>query len=115
MIYMYGPDNFIPNTRGCVYLGANKYSMHFLSVKSVCQLLGWIGTFSYLLAYFFLSINKINAKQFIYQFLNVIGAIGLTTNAIYYADLPNVVVNLVWGVIALSALVVIFWKQKKQN
>lgn len=89
--------------------------MHFLTIHSVYQLLGWIGTFAYLLAYFLLSINKINARQFIYQILNVVGAIGLTTNAIYYADLPNVVVNLAWGIIALSALGVIFWKQRKQN
>lgn len=89
--------------------------MHFLFINSGYQILGWIGTFAYLLAYFLLSINKINARQFIYQALNVVGAIGLTTNAIYYTDLPNVVVNLVWGIIALSALVVIFWKQKKQN
>jgi hypothetical protein len=89
--------------------------MHFLFINSGYQLLGWIGTFAYLLAYFLLSINKINARHFIYQILNVVGAIGLTTNAIYYADLPNVVVNLAWGIIALSALVVIFWKQKKRN
>ena len=89
--------------------------MHFLFINSGYQILGWVGTFAYLLAYFLLSINKINARQFFYQILNVVGAVGLTTHAIYYADLPNVVVNLVWGIIALSALVVIFWKQKKQN
>jgi hypothetical protein len=89
--------------------------MHFLFISSVYQLLGWVGTFAYLLAYFLLSINKINARQFIYQILNVVGATGLITNAIYNADLPNVVVNLVWGIIALLALVVLFLKQRKQS
>lgn len=78
-------------------------------------LLGWVGTFSYLLAYFLLSINKIKANQTIYHAMNIVGAVGLTANAIYYADLPNVVVNLVWGIIALTALIVLSRKKKKQN
>jgi hypothetical protein len=88
--------------------------MYLMSIGIIYQILGWMGTFAYLLAYLLLSINKINARQFIYHFLNIIGAIGLTSNAIYYADLPNVVVNTVWGIIALSALIAIFWRRKKQ-
>jgi hypothetical protein len=88
--------------------------MYSLSISNIYQILGWTGTFAYLLAYFLLSINKIDARQFIYHLLNIVGAIGLTSNAIYYADLPNVVVNIVWGIIALSALIVLFWKRKKQ-
>ncbi len=39
--------------------------------------LGWVGTLAYLLGYFLLSINKINARQMIYHMLNVVGALGL--------------------------------------
>lgn len=89
--------------------------MHLLLMSGVYPVLGWVGTLAYLLAYFLLSVNKINARQMIYHALNVIGAIGLTANALYYADLPNVVVNFVWGLIAVTALVVIARRRKKQN
>lgn len=89
--------------------------MYLLSLNGFYPLLGWVGTLAYLLSYFLLSINKINAQQLIYHALNVVGAIGLTANALHYADLPNVVVNTVWGLIAVSALVVISRKKRKQN
>ena len=69
--------------------------------------MGWLGTVSYLLAYFLLSINKLKASQPFYHFLNIIGAIGLTTNAIHYADFPNVVANVSWGLIAIFAIIAI--------
>lgn len=84
-------------------------------MNNLYPILGWIGTLAYLLAYFLLSINKINSNQLIYHTLNIIGAIGLTANALYYADLPNVVVNLVWGLIALTALIVLSRKRKKKQ
>lgn len=75
--------------------------------------LGWAGTFFYLLAYFLLSINKMTSNQRIYHLLNVIGAIGLTVNAFYYADFPNVVANVFWGIIAVAAVIAI--SKRKQN
>ncbi len=84
-------------------------------MNNLYPILGWIGTLAYLLAYFLLSINKINSNQLIYHTLNIVGAIGLTANALYYADLPNVVVNLVWGLIALTALIVLSRKRKKKQ
>lgn len=89
--------------------------MHFLWMNDIYPVLGWIGTFAYLLAYLLLSLNKINAQQLIYHALNVVGALGLTANALHYADLPNVVVNIVWGLIAISAMAVLSRKKKKQN
>lgn len=91
--------------------------MYLLSISNIYPVLGWIGTIAYLLAYFLLSINKITANQFIYHLLNVAGAAGLTANALYYSDLPNIVVNVIWGLIAISALAVLSRKKKlkKQN
>lgn len=84
-------------------------------MNNLYPILGWVGTLAYLLAYFLLSINKIKANQPVYHAMNIIGAVGLTINAIYYADLPNVVVNFVWGLIAVIALIVLLRKKKKQN
>ncbi|WP_198405683.1 CBU_0592 family membrane protein [Chitinophaga caeni] len=89
--------------------------MYLLMMNGIYPILGWVGTLAYLLAYFLLSINKISARQLIYHALNLVGAVGLTANALYYADLPNVVVNVVWGLIAISAYLVISRKRKKQN
>lgn len=89
--------------------------MYLFSINSIYPVLGWVGTFAYLLAYFLLSVNKINARQLSYHTLNVIGAIGLTVNSLYYTDLPNVVVNLVWGLIAVCALIVLYRNKKKKK
>jgi hypothetical protein len=84
-------------------------------MNNLYPILGYVGAFAYLLAYFLLSINKIKADQPIYHALNIVGAIGLTINAIYFADPPNVIVNLVWGLIAVTALIVLLRKRKKRN
>ena len=78
----------------------------FLS-KGLSTSLGWIGTFSYLLAYFLLSIKKLRSDEKLYHALNIIGAIGLTYNAIFLNDYPNVIVNIVWAIIALAAIFLI--------
>ncbi|WP_315821469.1 CBU_0592 family membrane protein [Paraflavitalea speifideaquila] len=89
--------------------------MFLFAINSIYPVLGWVGTLAYLLAYFLLSVGRINARQLSYHTLNVVGAIGLTVNALYYADLPNVVVNFVWGLIAICALFVIYRRRKKKQ
>jgi hypothetical protein len=75
------------------------------------HLLGWIGSFAYLLAYLLLSLNKLKADQRLYHVLNIVGAIGLTVNAISFQDYPNVIVNVFWGLIALMAILLIARKK----
>ena len=75
--------------------------------KGLSTCLGWIGTFSYLLAYFLISIKKLRSDEKIYHVLNIMGAIGLTYNAIFLNDYPNVIVNIVWAIIALAAIFLI--------
>ncbi len=87
--------------------------MLLFTAASLYPILGWIGTLSYLLAYFLLSIKKIKSTQALYHCMNIIGAIGLTVNALHYADIPNVVVNIAWGLIALGAIVFISKKKEK--
>jgi hypothetical protein len=73
---------------------------------------GWVGTISYLIAYLLLSINKLKSTQKIYHLLNIVGATGLTYNALVLNDYPNVIVNIVWATIALIAIVVIVRRKK---
>ncbi|WP_417443789.1 CBU_0592 family membrane protein [Joostella sp.] len=69
------------------------------------NVVGWIGALFFIIAYFLLSINKLSAKNKTYHFLNIIGAICLVINGIYLSDFPNVVVNLIWGIIAIYAII----------
>jgi hypothetical protein len=75
--------------------------------KGISISLGWIGSFSYLFAYLLLSLNKLKSDQKVYHVLNIVGAIGLTVNAIFFQDYPNVIVNVFWGMIALMAILLI--------
>ena len=69
------------------------------------EVFGWMGTVAYLLAYLLLTLGKMKASQLSYQLLNLLGAVGLTVYSGVLNDLPNLVVNLVWGIIASVALV----------
>jgi formate hydrogenlyase subunit 3/multisubunit Na+/H+ antiporter MnhD subunit len=84
----------------------------FLS-KGLSTFLGWVGTFLYLIAYLLLSLNKLKADQRLYHVLNIFGAIGLAYNAVSLNDYPNVIVNTVWAIIALFAILLI--GRRKQN
>ena len=74
--------------------------------------LGWIGTLSYLLAYFLLTTKKLQADRPLFHVLNIIGAVGLVFNALKLKDYPNLAANLVWGLIALIALIALSIKSK---
>lgn len=80
-------------------------------VHIIYPIVGWIGTIAYLLGYLLLSTNKLKSDQVSYHVLNIIGSIGLTANAVYYTDLPNIVVNVVWGMIAAGAIIVLLRKR----
>ena len=75
-------------------------------------LFGWIGIFFYLFAYLLLSLRKIKGEGLPYHIMNIIGAIGLTFNALHLKDYPNVVVNVVWIVIAVMAIYLSLIKRK---
>jgi purine-cytosine permease-like protein len=72
--------------------------------KEFSSLLGWLGSSAYLLAYLLLTLNKLKADQKLYHLLNIIGAVGLTLNALFFYDYPNVIVNIAWGLIAAAAI-----------
>lgn len=79
---------------------------------TVSSLVGWGGTLSYLIAYFLLSINKLKAGRPLYHVLNILGALGLTYNALRLNDYPNIIVNVAWALIAGWA---IFMIQARKN
>ena len=85
----------------------------FFHSKGVSSLLGWIGTLAYLIAYLLLSTGKLKADKKLYHVLNIMGAIGLTYNAVMLDDYPNVIVNIAWAAIACWAILLIL--RRRQN
>lgn len=74
---------------------------------NIPNLIGWLGTFFYIVAYLLLSLGKIKAERPLYHCLNILGAVGLMINALRLSDYPNIIVNLIWLAIALGAIVLI--------
>ncbi len=68
------------------------------------QFIGWLGAVLFIVAYLLLSLQLISAKRNLYHVLNVLGAVCLVINAWSLRDNPNIVVNAVWGLIALLAI-----------
>ena len=71
------------------------------------DILGWVGAFGVLIAYYWSSNNKVgNTMPAIlkYQAVNVLGAVGLLANSFYYGAVPSVIVNLIWVAIAVLSL-----------
>lgn len=66
---------------------------------------GWLSSAAVVVAYALISMNKLDSKSRIYQWLNILGSIGLAVNSAYYRAFPSTVVNVVWLVIAGVALI----------
>jgi hypothetical protein len=69
---------------------------------------GWVGSVAVIIAYALISLNKVNSRSGIYQWLNLAGSLCLVVNTAYYHAYPSTFVNLIWMVIAATALVRIF-------
>lgn len=81
------------------------------TITNLSDVLGWLGTLSYIIAYLLLSLGKLKAEQKTYHLLNILGAIGLIVNAIHLDDYPNIIVNIVWFAIGCMALISIARKK----
>ena len=68
------------------------------------QVVGWIGAFLVVLAYFLVSYKKVQGDSRAYQLMNLIGAVGVGINASYQEALPSFAIQIVWGMIAIVAL-----------
>ena len=77
------------------------------------DIVGWIGGIEVLIAYFLVSFNKVESKNFYYQLLNLTGALFLIINTIYKEAYPSTFVNVVWVGIAVHSIWKYSVKKKK--
>ena len=68
------------------------------------HVIGFIGTFLVLGAYFLLSAGRIRSASFAYQGTNLLGAALLVAYAVLLSAWASIALNVVWGLIAMVAL-----------
>ena len=76
-----------------------------LTLNTVIDIIGWVGAVLLLLAYAMVSYKRLPGDSVRFQLLNVAGGLLLAVNSGYHGALPSVVVNAVWIVIGVVALV----------
>lgn len=77
------------------------------------DIIGWVGACCLLLGYWFISIGALQNSHVTYQGLNLLGCVFMTVNAGYYQALPSAALNVIWGSVALTCLILIIFKKAK--
>lgn len=68
------------------------------------DLVGWLGALAVLVAYGLISAGRLEGSSGWYQGLNLLGAVGLALNTLFYTAYPSAMVNIIWAGIAVAAL-----------
>ncbi len=69
------------------------------------ETIGWIASFLIVGAFALNSFGKIAYSSKIYQFANLLGGVFFIINTVYHKAYPSAFVNVVWVIIAISALI----------
>ncbi len=76
--------------------------------ERLAEWMGWCGVILILCAYGLIALNLIDARGSFYHSLNFIGGILIVVNAMDKKDRPVVLLNVVWSLFALVAIVRMF-------
>lgn len=79
------------------------------------EIIGWTGSALFIISYFLLSIDRLNARSMVYQLMNVTGGLCLVICAFDTKDRPNLFTNLIWMFIGVYAIVKILKKKRASN
>ncbi len=74
----------------------------------VVETVGWIGTALIVLAYFLISNAYVGGDSFVYQLMNLSGAVFLGISLSVKKAWPALTLQVIWSVIAILALINIF-------
>jgi hypothetical protein len=75
-----------------------------VQLKTFIDIAGWAGAAFILGAFGLISSARIEARSPWYQWMNILGSVGLIINGSWHAAWPNVGLNVVWFLIAMFAL-----------
>lgn len=73
-------------------------------MKKSLEMLGWSGMVLLLVAFAANSLGYLGARSFPYQMMNLLGAAGIALHASKRRAYPAAVLNVIWGAIALIAI-----------
>jgi hypothetical protein len=75
-----------------------------MTLRTFIELSGWTAALLILGAYGLLSFGKIQSRSALYQWMNIVGALGFVINCSWNGAWPSVALNVVWMGIAFYAL-----------
>ena len=70
----------------------------------IFSMLGWVGTVLVVGAYFLNSTKRLGSASRTYQLMNLFGAVGVGFSTYHQAAWPAVMLQLIWGMIAIWSL-----------
>jgi hypothetical protein len=73
--------------------------------KFFVETIGWIGAVEVIIAYALNSSGSLASDSVVFQVLNLTGAIFLIVNTWFNKAYPSMVINIIWTVIAIAALI----------
>lgn len=76
-----------------------------MNKSKLIEILGWYGTLAIVLAYALVSFDYILADSLFYQILNLSGGLGIIMVSYQKKVYQPIVLNLIWGIIALGAII----------
>ncbi|HEX8061202.1 MAG TPA: hypothetical protein VF473_09725 [Cyclobacteriaceae bacterium] len=74
-------------------------------MKKFIDIIGWIGAAEVIAAYALNSYGEFTADSALFQLLNLTGAVFLIANTWYNKAYPSMVINIIWTLIAIVALI----------
>lgn len=80
----------------------------------IFDIFGWVGMVLVLIAYFLLSLEKI-PNGILYQVLNFLAALFMAIGLFPKNAWFSFTLQVIWGIVAIIALIKIFKKQKNNN
>lgn len=75
-----------------------------MTLKTFVEFSGWSGAVLILGAYGLLSLGKIQGRSPVYQWMNIVGALGFIINSGWNGAWPSAALNVVWLGIGFYAL-----------
>lgn len=73
--------------------------------EKITEILGWYGVIAVVGAYALLSLEIVSSNSLLFQGLNLTGAIGIVIDALEDKNTQPAVLNIIWAIIALIAIV----------
>lgn len=82
------------------------------TADTIIEILGWLGAALLLIAYAIVSSGRVHGRSKLYQSLNIAAAILLGVNTAWHHAWPSVVVNIIWVIIAVVALLPVLTRRR---